>query len=539
MKNKLIIAIGSVSVLVLGSLFYLYLTFLNGIDFSKYIPSNSVVVMKVNLLSIGKKVNFTDASQSNGFKNEILKNLSPSQKIMMEEISNNPSKSGIKFASKPTLFVYNSSTTESEPVVAFMFGISDKEDFKTFISQVSMDLKVDDVDPDGFYRVKMNNSEQFVIYFNDKMGLMISDVDRKELPFKQIRDSIFSMNKDNSILSNEDYVAVNKQSSDMMLYFNAKELLNAVSINNYSAEVNRIKKSVNAIPHGLTLNFNEDEVAIKMIGNKSKENGFGSFYKEEEFTDSELKNIDPNGSPLAYLTMNVDFKKALELLIEQTANRGYSDLDVQINNLARKLGIPKDDLMNLIGGKLSLSFSGMQHGNRSYGNPTKPIINGWIQLGNKNAAQKLLDLATIQGGLVNDDGIYAEKTNLREPAIFMTIIDKDLFISTQKQPLVNKMQGANWIELADDYGKKDVLANSTALYMDLRYSSYKEMLKKEMNPYDFSTMDKFENILSAFKSISITGKQNEAEISIKFSQKNTNSLQRIVELLQEAYQIAS
>ena len=100
----------------------------------------------------------------------------------------------------------------------------------------------------------------------------------------------------------------------------------------------------------------------------------------------------------------------------------------------------------------------------------------------------------------------------------ITSNDKDLFISTQKQPLVNKMQGANWIELADDYGKKDVLANSTALYMDLRYSSYKEMLKKEMNPYDFSTMDKFENILSAFKSISITGKQNEAEISIKFSQ---------------------
>ena len=67
--------------------------------------------------------------------------------------------------------------------------------------------------------------------------------------------------------------------------------------------------------------------------------------------------------------------------------------------------------------------------------------------------------------------------------INITSNDKDLFISTQKQPLVNKMQGANWIELADDYGKKDVLANSTALYMDLRYSSYKEMLKKKIKYY--------------------------------------------------------
>lgn len=539
MKNKLIIAIASVSTLIFGSLIYLYLTFFNGIDFSKYIPSNAVVVMKINLLSIGKKVDFKEASQSGGFQKEILKNLSPSQKYMMEEISNNPSKSGIKFASKPTLFVYNSSQTDSEPVVAFMFGISDKENFKNFITQLNTDIAVKELDQDGFYSVKMNNSDEFIIYFNDKVGLMLNDVDRKELPFKQIRDSIFGMTKENSILSNDDYVAMNNLSSDMMVYFNAKELLNAVSLKNNSAEINRIRKSVNAIPHGLTLNFNDDEVKIKMIGNKSRDNGLGSFYKEDEFTDDDLKNIEPKGSPLAYLAMNVDFKKALEVLIEQTENRGYSNIDVQLNQIARQLNIPKSDLMNLIGGKLSLSFSGMQHGDKTYQNPSKPIINGWIQLGNKDAAQKILDLATLRGGLLNNNGIYSEKTSYREPSIYITIIDKDLFFSTQKQPLVNKMQGANWIELGDDYGKKDVLSNATSMYVDLRYSNYKEMLNKEMNAYDFRAMDKFENILSAFQSLSINGKDNEAELILKFTQKNTNSLQRIVELLQEAYQIAS
>ena len=539
MKNKLIIAITSVSIVIFGGLIYIYLTLFNGIDFSKYIPRNAIMVMKVDLLTIGKKANLKDANQTGVFKRELMKNLSPSQKILMEEISNNPSKSGIKFASKPTLFAFSSSNKENEMVIAFMFGISDKEDFKTFISQSSTNFTVSNLDQDGFYSVKKNNSDELVIYFNDKIGLLINDIDRKHIEFKKIRDSIFGLKKEHSILSNEDYVSINNLTSDMMVYFNGQELINAASIKNNNREINRIKKSIKVIPHGLTLNFKEDEVAIKMIGNKSKENGLGTFYKEEEFTNSDLKNIDPKGNPLAYLTMNIDFKKVLEVIIQQTENRGYSDLDTQINRLAQQLRIPKDDLMNIIGGKLSLSFSGVQHGNKTYQNPSKPIIMGWVQLGNKDAAQKILDLATTQGGLIYNQGIYTERTNYREPTIYMAIIEKDLFISTQKQPLVNKIQGENWTELNEDYGKKDVLANAISMYVDLRYSNYKDMFRKEMNNNEYRMIDKFENILLAFKSISINGKENEAEILIKFSQKNTNSLQRIIELMQEAYQIAS
>ena len=51
--------------------------------------------------------------------------------------------------------------------------------------------------------------------------------------------------------------------------------------------------------------------------------------------------------------------------------------------------------------------------------------------------------------------------------------------------------------------------------------------------------DKFKNILSSFKSISVSGNNKEVEMIIQLSEKKTNSLQRIIELLQEAYRLTS
>ena len=47
------------------------------------------------------------------------------------------------------------------------------------------------------------------------------------------------------------------------------------------------------------------------------------------------------------------------------------------------------------------------------------------------------------------------------------------------------------------------------------------------------------NILSSFKSISLSGNNKEVEMIIQLSEKKTNSLQRIIELFQEAYRLTS
>ena len=542
MKKSIIIAISAIGVVAIGAVIYVYLTFFNGTDFSKNIPKNSVFVMKVDLMGMGKKINLKEATESKAFRKEIMESMKSSQKEMIEKVIENPLKSGLQLASKPTLFVFNNSKTEEEPVMGFMFGISDKNNFNDFLEQINKNITIKEPDFDGFSSANLDN-ENFVLYFNDKVGLILVDLERKSLPLKRIRDEIVSLEKDKSILLNEEFTTLNNQPNDMMVYFNGPEL-SKVFENNKNAQIDQIRNSIKGYPYAMTLNFNEDAVVIKALTNKSKEASKNAILKETGFLESDLKNIDPKGSPLAYWTMNMDVKKVLDLINDQSAlYQDYSDVFNQIDNIAADLNIPKEDMMNVLDGKMSLSFSGIQPPNKSdsldmYQSPTF-LVNGWAHLGNKDAATKLLDYYTTKGLLENNEGIYSYKTEFIAPEIFMTVKGKDLFISTLKEPIQNKIQGKDWEGLKETLGKKDALAKSATFFADLRYSSYETMIKSVLSSRESVSFDKFKNILSSFKSISMTGNNNEAEFIIQFSEKKTNSLQRIMDLLTEAYLLVS
>lgn len=542
MQKKIIIALSGFAVIVLGGLFYVYMTFFNGSDFSKYVPKNAMMVMKVDLMGMGKKINLQNATESKVFRKEVLENLKSSQKEMIEKVIDNPTKSGLQLASKPTLFVYNNSKSEEEPVMAFIFGISDKKNFNDFLEKIAKDITIKEPDMDGFSSANIE-SDKFVLYFNNKVGIVLLDLDNKGLALKRVRDEILALDKGNSILTNEDYSALNNQTNDMMVYFNGAELLKVLELN--KMDVNeKMKQSMKSVPYAMTLNFNEDAISLKTFNSKSKDATTAGLYKEGGFTETELNNIDPKGSPLAYLTLNMDTKKILDLISNQSSlMQGGISLMNQIENFAATLNISKEELLNVIDGKMSFSFSGIKPRNLSdttfQFQPTTPLVHGWFHLGNKEAATKILDYLIANGSFVNNDGIYTVNTTITEPGMFIAIKGNDLFYSSQLESIQNKLKGKEWDGLKESLGKKDVLAKPVSAFADLRYSSYEPMIQSELNSTEFEAIQKFKNILSSFKSLTITGSNTETEMVIQFTEKKTNSLQRIIELLQEAYRLTS
>jgi hypothetical protein len=536
MKKKIIIGVSAFAIVAIGAIIYFYLAFFSGTDLSKYVPKNAFFVMKVDLMGMGKKMNLKKATESNAVGKEIMENMNTSQKEMFEQLMKNPLKSGLQLGSNPTLFAFNDSKTKEEPVMGFMFGVSDKKNFRDFIGKMAKDITVQEPDQNGFYSANLTD-EKFVLYFNDKVGIMLLDIDNKNVNLKRTRDEILSLNKDNSILTNEDFNTVNKQTNDMMVYFNGIEFGKVIDAND------QMKNSMKSIPYAMTLNFIEDAISMKMFGSKSKD-APTAIYNESGFTESELKNIDPKGGPLAYFTMNLNVKKVLSLLNDQASNNyDIANFFTQVENVARELNIPKENLLNVFDGKIGMSFSGMRAANYADSlfayQPALPFVNGWAHLGNKEAAIKLLDLM-VTGGILNyNDGIYAEKNDFGTPGAFMAIKDNDLFVSTQEENIKSKLTGGDWNALKEDYGKKDVLAKPVTIFADLNYSSYESMLKSNMNQNDLDALNKFKNILSSFKNLSLTGNSNEFEMVIQFSEKKTNSLERIIELLQEAYRLTS
>ena len=57
------------------------------------------------------------------------------------------------------------------------------------LKQINKNITIKEPDFDGFSSANLDN-ENFVLYFNDKVGLILVDLERKSLPLKRIRDEI-------------------------------------------------------------------------------------------------------------------------------------------------------------------------------------------------------------------------------------------------------------------------------------------------------------------------------------------------------------
>ena len=205
-----------------------------------------------------------------------------------------------------------------------------------------------------------------------------------------------------------------------MVYFNGTELAKVLEAND------QMKNSMKSAPYAMTLNFIEDAISVKMFGSKSKD-APTAIYNESGFTESELKNIDPKGGPLAYFTMNLNVKKVLSLLNDQASNNyDIANFFTQVENVANELNIPKENLLNVFDGKMSLSFSGLKPASYSENllmyEEELPFVNGWAHLGNKEAAIKLLDLMVTGGISMQTSEEEFAKVVFGEQVIFFIVI---------------------------------------------------------------------------------------------------------------------
>jgi hypothetical protein len=544
MKKKIIIAVSGLAVVALAvTIWFVYSNraYIFGEDLSKYVPKNAAFVAKVDLIGLGKKLDVKEVSESNDFKN-LLDEIPKTQREIIKEVIKDPKMSGLNIASAPLLFAFNE--TEDQPIVAFLFGITDNVKLKKFITDLSDDnIKLKEPDADGFYKVAEEDNVGF--YFNDKIGIILVDADNHRIDLKKVRDKIAKMEKANSILSNEDYATVNKQTNDIMVYLNKKELpsfykytQNNTGMSNKEAEA-IASEAFKLYPYAYTINFIEDAITFKTYSSTDKD--APAILREGGLTDNELKNLAPNGSPLGYVTLNMDFKKLIDLgysfakLIPGNPLSSESD---PIEKLATELKVSKNDLLNIFQGKMSIAFAGAKMVSKTDEfslttiNQPVPLVNAWVSLGNKDAAVKILETAVTNGALVNNGGIYS-KNGGSGADVFVAIKGNDLLISTDADAINNKMQGTDWSTLNASLGKTNASSKPATFFVDLRYSSIKDLVDNA-DPSSARELETYKSVLSDFKEISGYSDNKGSEMTLKFTEQKTNSLKRIVQIFQKA-----
>jgi hypothetical protein len=556
MKKKIIIGASALVVVALGVL-YFYRAYLFGEDLSKYVPKNAAFVMKVDVIGMGKKLDVKEITNSDDFS-KILEEAPKKQRELLQSVIKDPKMSGLNIATAPTFFGFNNAA--DEPMFALLLVISDKGKLKDFLTKITDDaFNIKDADADGFYKVIEDRSG--AIYFNNNIAILLVDVNRKGIDLKKVRNNIAKMDKNNSILSNDEYVSVNKQTNDFMFYLNKKEIpsfVKNINPNTGTDESLAMTAAMKVYPYAYTVNFIEDAISFKTFNSTDKDAPV--LLKEGGLTEAELKNIAPNGSPLAYLTLNMDFKKIIDLglsIAKLVPGNSLGDTD-PLETLATNLQVPKSDLLNIFQGKMSVAFSGVRMVSKTdpftleTTNEPFPLVNAWLSLGNKEAALKILDQQVTNGILVNNGGIYSQNNGLALDAFdspdapsdassnskfFIAIKGNDLIFSTDHDAIISKVQGSDWTTLNADLGKSNANAKPATFFIDLRYKSL-EQLASNLNPESAVQLENYKSVLSDFKELSVSGDNKGSEMLLKFTEQKTNSLKRIVEIVQKAAKMA-
>jgi hypothetical protein len=462
-----------------------------------------------------------------------------------------PKMSGLNIATAPTFFGFNNA--DDEPVIALLLGVSDKGKLKDFIDKIAEgETKIKDADSDGFYKVIEESGG--AIYFNNNIAMILIDIKRKDIDLKKVRNKIAKMDKSSSILSNDEYVSVNKQTNDIMFYLNKKEISSFIkNMNSGSDETMAMTSKLKYYPYAYTLNFIDDAISIKSFNSTDKDAPV--LLKEGGLTEAELKNLAPNGSPLAYLTLNMDFNKFIDYglgIVKLIPGNPLGDTD-PLETLATNLQVPKSDLLNIFQGKMSVAFAGVKMVSKTspYSlepyNVPNPLINAWISLGNKEAALKILNQQVENHILVNNGGIYSLNTgaeldpsespdaitndNSNNSNYFVAIKGNDLIFSTDYDAIVSKMQGGDWTTLNADLGKNNATTKPSSFYLDLRYKNYENILNGIFSSYEVSQLENYKSILSEFKDVTAFSDNKGSEVLLNFTEHKKNSLQIISDMV--------
>lgn len=528
MKTKSVI-FGFTIFVVLGAATYFLLPYLSVKDLSKYIPKNAVFVMKMNLAQLGNKIDVNEIQELKFFRKEIMGELKPSQKEMVENIMQNPLKSGIQFRTAPSFFIFNQS--DNEPVAVFMLGIADAKNFKTFISDLSKDIFIKDPSNDEFYEVSFENDETIKIFFNNDIAMLVSDLNNKDVSLKIIRNKLISLDKENSILSNDLFTSLNSQKNDVMAFLNKKELIKLRESGFGESEL----LVLSYLPTGMGLNFNEDAISLKAyLDNKITNN---HILKESGFSVDELKNISAKGTPFAFMTINIDPAKMIDAAIEA----GEEDLLQSVDQLASTFNTDRKGLFKLFSGKMSVAYSGIVEQPKidfitlEETKTKAPKIYFWAKLGNKQLANSILEKMVEAGNATKPEGLYALNENNYSPTVYLGLKGDDLFVSTDLDGIKRKIHADSWEAMADEGAKTLATSNPVSAFIDLNYKNYEDLAEATMGPSEVEIFDKLKkNVLSAFKNISIRFTDKELEFVLQMSEERKNSLQRLFLIINES-----
>jgi hypothetical protein len=285
----------------------------------------------------------------------------------------------------------------------------------------------------------------------------------------------------------------------------------------------------------MTLNFDDDVVRMEMIADPSQKNTENPYYNKTGLSESDLKLIDPDGTPIMYASMNMNIKKLFETLTKNTM------VDAGLSQAIEVLGISKENLSSLFSGNMSIALNDIEikkvvsdyDTTYSYNEPM-PCFTFHAGVGNEVAFDAIM--SKVDSFLTKENGVYAYETNdYRHDSIYFMKKGKDFILSNKKSYITDLNGGANWKTLTADCQHDIAAKNPVALFADLKYDAYSKLIESDGGPMAgiFAKA-----IMSNLKYMRTYANSKDGLMEVQMTEKKQNSLWRILLMVEDAFKMS-
>ncbi|MBU3714417.1 MAG: DUF4836 family protein [Ferruginibacter sp.] len=542
MSKKLLISIASL--LVIGGLgYFVYSKYFGKEDLSRYVPKSAVFVLKIDLMSMGQKANFSKISELKMYK-DLVKMIPGNQKKMMEDFFKNPNKaSGLSFTQAPYLFVNNIDTSKDRFYYGWVMGVSDRKKLSDYL-KLSLG-SFGNITEKGSFTIIAEQGGNYM-FISDKVLFFLGSKDANRDKMIDLAESLLKLNPDGTIASDENFKNLTKLGKDFTLSLNKKSI-KELALQNSGSFYDKllVGQTIDVLPSGMTLDFEEDAIRAKIYLDKDSKDLFAKNYKNTGLSEEDQKLISPDGKPVMYLAANLELKNAFSELAKTE--------DYQ--NLLTELSMSDEDFKSMFAGNISFAINSIQMKESTemvypdyLDDDTEPrsetikkpypIFALHVGLGKPEVFDKLIQavLSKEESQLVDEgNGMYSIAEDIEgNNSIYIIKKDKHLLISNNRDQIQMFADGKPWQSLSAESGKSIAATKPVSFFFDLKRLNYDELFEGK-NDIPAQAIPAVKKMMANFAHLSAYIDPSESDIELKMTEKKLNSLFRMFQMFDEAY----
>jgi hypothetical protein len=501
-------------------------------DLARHIPNDAVMAVRVDMASMGQKMPLDQMKDLRVFQ-FIKKDMPAKAREQFEKIMKDPKASGINFLQSPYFFLTPGSIDFEDVTMGVVVGIADKASFvETFKAMTKGELSGKE---EGSFTVFSDNNKP-ILFVSDEVAFFLYNNPNSRVSLLETAKSMLDLSKDKSLAGNDGFSTFLKNTDDISMYMNKsayKKMFNQTPGALLMGE-GILNNMIDAYPIGYSVSFEDDRILGKTIPDPAASKS-ASYFKETGLSEKDLTYLDPNGTPLMYMTANVQVKN---IITEVTKN---SFLKAGLDEALMPLGLSQQDIENFLVGNISIALNDIQYtpvfsefdGTELY-MKDKPLFTIHATMDNTKAYDKIVAMGGTN--IVNEGGLIGLELNpYNQDSVFLYVKGKELIISNVSSNLASLRDGVSWKPLQKQYLPELAQKNPMAMFVSLNTAAFEKYMKGSSNEQEKVAV---RAVMSNLKQMTAHVSGDKAEVEITMTEKKQNSLWRMMLMVDDAFKAA-